>query len=142
MQETVMFGIIITIVGFFASIIYASNFESTLYSSLASLSQTTYGNLESVLNLTSATNFSCTGALNTFTVTPTGLIQMSSFLPYKNAQEFTGGIPQKGIVYYSGQYMFIASPYPIQPGTYSNSKICVVPSKVSSPVLIVESVQS
>ena len=142
MQETVMFGIIITIVGFFASIIYASSFESSLYSSLSSLSQITYENLESILNLTTANNFTCTGPLETFTVTNTGLIQMNSFLPYKDAQEFTGGIPQKGIVYYSGQYMFIASPYPIQPGTYANSKICVVPSKTNSPVLIVESLQS
>jgi len=137
-----MFGIIITIAMFFGTIIYSSNFESTLYSSLASLSQTTYGNLESILNLTTASNFSCTGALETFTATNTGLIQMSSFLPYKDAQEFTGGIPQKGLVYYSGQYMFIASPYPIQPGTYSSSKICIVPSKISSPILIVEPVQS
>jgi len=142
MQETVMFGIIITIVGFFASLLYASSFESSLYSSLASLSKVTYENLESILNLTTATTFTCTGPLETFTVTNTGLIQMNSFLPYKNAQEFTGGIPQKGIVYYSGQYMFIASPYPIQPGTYSNSKICVVPSKTNSPALIVESLQS
>jgi len=137
-----MFGIIITIAVFFASIIYANSFQSSLYSSLSSLSQTTYSDLESILNLTTSNSFVCTNPLETFTVTNTGLIQMNSFLPYKDAQEFSGGIPQKGLVYYSGQYMFIVSPYPIQPGTYSDSKICIVPSKISSPVLIVESVQS
>jgi len=137
-----MFGIIVTIAVFFVSIIYANSFQSSLYSSLSSLSQTTYSDLESILNLTTSNTFVCTGSLETFTVTNTGLIQMNSFLPYKDAQEFTGGIPQKGLVYYSGQYMFIASPYPINPGTYSDSKICIVPSKISSPVLIVESVQS
>jgi hypothetical protein len=142
MQETVMFGIIIVIAMFFATMIYTSSFESSLYSSLSSISKTTYGNLDSILNISNESNFSCTNPLETFTVTNTGLIQMKSFLPYKDAQEFTGGIPNKGIIYYSGQYMFIVSPYPIQPGTYSNSKICIIPSKSASSVLIVESDQS
>lgn len=142
MQETVMFAIIIAVVGFIGSIVFAGWFQSSTISSLSSISQITYGELTQINSLANDTNFTCVGPFQTLTITPQGLIEMSSMLSYKNAIEFTGGVPSKGVVYYSGSYMFVVAPYPIQPGTFSNSKICVIPSTVSSPAMIVEPASS
>lgn len=142
MQETVMFVIIIGIVGFASTIIFAGWFQNTTVSSLSSISELTYSELTQINTLGNDTSYTCVGPFQTFTITPQGLIEMSSMLSYKNAVEFSGGVPSKNIVYYSGSYMFIVAPYPIQPGTFSNSKICVIPSTVASPVMIVEPASS
>lgn len=137
-QETVMFVIIVGIIGFIGSILFAGWFQSVTISDLSSISNTTYIELEEINGLSSASNFTCVGPFQTFTITQQGLIEMPSMLAYKNTNEFTGGVPSKGLVYYSGSYMFIVSPYPAEPGTFSNSKICVIPSTVSPPTMIVE----
>ncbi len=137
MQETVMFVIIVGVVGFIGSIIFAGWFQNQTFTSLSEISKVTYEELSEINTLANATNYTCVGPFQTFTVTQQGLIEMTSMLSYKDAVEFTGGVPSKGIVYYSGSYMFVVAPYPIQPGTFSNSKICVIPSTVGSPALVV-----
>ena len=138
MQETVMFVILVGVVGFIGTIIFAGWFQNQTISTLSSISKMTYDELSQINSLANATNFTCVGPFQAFTVTQQGLIEMQSLLAYKNAVEFTGGIPSKGIVYYSGSYMFVVAPYPIQPGSFSNAKICVIPSSVGSPALIEE----
>ena len=137
-----MFAIIIGIIGFVASIMFAGYFQSSTITALSGISQLTYGELSNINSLSNSTNYTCAGPFQTFTITQQGLIEMSSMLSYKDAIEFTGGVPSKGVVYYSGSNMFIVSPYPIQTGTFSNSKICVIPSTISSPVMIVEPASS
>ena len=142
MQETVMFAIIIGVVGFIGAIIFSGWFQNSTISSLSSISQLTYTELTQINTLANATNYTCVGPFQTFTITQDGIIEMSSMISYKDAIEFTGGVPSKGIVYYSGSYMFVVSPYSMQPGTFSNSKICVIPSNIASPVMIVEPTSS
>lgn len=137
MQETVMFAIIIIVGAFVASLLFYSYLEDTTYTNLAAISNITYHQLLSINNLQNSQGFSCTGPLETFTVTPQGIIEMTSFLSYKDAVSFSGGVPSKNIVYYSGSYLFIVAPYSIASGEYSNAEVCIIPSKISAPVLIV-----
>ena len=131
-----MFGILIVFVAFTGSIVFSGWFENTLYSQLAQVASTTYSELETIINLQGATSYQCTGLLQTFTVTTQGIIQMNSFLSYKNAIAYSGGLPSKNIVYFSGSNMFVVSPYAIYPGTYTDSEKTMLPVKATNTINI------
>lgn len=137
MQETVMFAIILMVAALFSSLLIFSYLEDSIYTNYAAISNVTYHQLNSINSLQYSNSYSCTQPLETFTVTPQGIIEMSSFLSYKDAISFSGGVPSKNLVYFSGTSMFIVAPYPITPGVYSNAEICVIPSTSENPVLVI-----
>ena len=78
-----MFAIIIGVIGFIGTIIFAGWFQNSTFTSLSQISQLTYDELSQINTLANATNYTCVGPFQTFTVTQQGMIEMTSMLSCK-----------------------------------------------------------
>ncbi len=137
MEGVVLLIIALIIVISFFTIVYEYYNLSTFVSGEISIANASYSNMENILNVSTSTVFTCSVTIPQFEVYSSQIIAINSPYSYKNAVTYNGGVPLKNTIYYGSSQFFILADYPIPAGNYTNSKICIIPSKIN-PVFTIE----
>ncbi|MEM3828791.1 MAG: hypothetical protein QXV17_05400 [Candidatus Micrarchaeaceae archaeon] len=117
--------VIFSAIGLF---LYAYYLQAGLTQTDINIANAAYQNLVSFLNVSKSTVYACTPTIPAFSVYSSGIVAINSQVSNSKAVSYTGGIPAKGVIYYASNKFFTISPFPIVPGNYTNSKICIIPS--------------
>lgn len=138
MEDVVLLLIAIAILGGIFTIAYFYYEYGLFVATSVSTAEAAYTSLQTVLNLTKASTYSCTPTLSKFSIYSSGIIAIKSPYSYSKATTYTGGVPAEGIIYYSSGQFFTLSPISTVTGNFTDTKICILPSKIN-PIITVQS---
>ena len=132
-------GIIIisVIIASLASIFFAEMILSNIQNLDIKVSTINYGSLSQIYNMSLSKTYSCSSELSQVSVSSSGIISIDSPIAVQKSIAYNGGSEIKGNIYYSSGELFMASPFSISPGNYTDVRICAVPSSVDPVYIIV-----